>query len=794
MDTSGIALLCAIAAPLALAPALWLFSDAWAVRVSTVLLAGEVVAFAWLGASEVEPRIALPWIDAWGIHLAFRLDELARTFALLASGIGAVVFAYSGGYMPHEHHRHGSRRPLRPFFQLLLLFVFSMLGIVCADDLLTLYVFWELSTVASFLLVAYHLREEEARSAALHTLGLTGGSGVLLFVALVALLLEGESSSISELLSRPEGWFARAAPAPFIAFGILVAAFAKSAQLPFYGWLPDAMSAPTPVSALLHSATVVATGVFLLLRLGPLLGELPGLAPALVLVGAATALLSGGIALARTRMKEMLAWSTVSYHGQAVLLLGLGAESAALYLLAYHAVSKAGLFLVTGSLSYTTGADDVCDLGGLWRTHPVLLCLTGTLSLGLAGLPFTAGFWMKEALFSEVHERGGPALVAAAMAIAILSAACLVRYFWAIFFARPHEAPSRPEPVPSAILLAPAALAALFLAAGIRPDWGAKLLLSGRSAPLHLEIPWPWPPHVYSGIACLPFGALVFAWLQSRWNRVGVWVAGTVVAPSDAFRSIARVVGPTRLFDLSLALLGRLGEWTTRIQTGRLLHYVVFLVAVPVVAGILLLPGVDRPPMPSSAGEGAPGLAFFGLTAAIAAMAIASTLVRRHVSAIVCVGGVGFLIALIFALLRAPDIAFVQMVVETGTALLLLAALGRIPMRLRAQLRRPEARRGSTGRWATVAVSALLGTALGVALLALVHQPGDPGLGRAFYEHSRAVGVDSVVKAILADFRAMDTFGEVAVFAAAVLGSVLLLRRRAERRPPAGEEERPEES
>ena len=793
MDAPGIALLCAIAAPLVLAPGLWLLPGRWGARVSTVVLAAEVVVFAWLGADDAEPRFALPWIDAWGIRIAFRLDSLARTFTLLACGIGALVFAYSDGYMPHEHHRHGSRRPLRPFFQLLLLFVFSMLGIVCADDLLTLYVFWELSTAASFLLIAYHLREVEARAAALHALALTGGGGILLLVALVVLLVVGGASSISELVARPAGWLSPSPLAPLFAFGILVAAFAKSAQFPFYGWLPDAMSAPTPVSALLHSATVVATGVFLLARLGPLLADLPGLSSTLVLVGAATALLSGGVALARTRMKEMLAWSTVCYHGQAVLLLGLGAESAALYLVAYHAVSKAGLFLVTGSLSYTTGADDVRDLGGLWRTHPVLMVLTGILALGLAGLPFTAGFWMKEVLFAEVYARGGTPLVAAAMAIAILSAACLVRFFWAVFFAPPHVAPSRPEPVPSAILLAPGVLAATSFAAGIGPRWGAELLVAGAAEALHLEVPWPWPPRVYTGVFCLPLGAVVFAWLQARWNQVEVWTVGTVVAPSDAVRSIARRVGPARLFPLWLALLERLGAWSARLQTGRLLHYVVFLVSVPVVAGVVLLPRVGPLPAEPLVREADPGLAFFGLAVGIAAMAVASTLVRRHVSAIVCVGGVGFLLALIFALLRAPDIAFVQMVVETGTALLLLAALGRIPIRLRAQLRRPEARRGPTGRWATAIVAALLGTILGLGLLVVVHHPRDPALGRALSEWTAELGVDSVVKAILAEFRAMDTFGEVAVFAAAVLGAVLLLGRRAERRPPAGEAEQPKE-
>lgn len=789
MDATGIGLLLIISAPLALTFLLRLVPTAWGVRLAVVLLLGQLASFTWLGTAAIEPTVSLPWIGAWDVRLAFRLDPLARIFSQLACAIGALVFAYAGGYMPHEHHKHGSHRPLRVFFQLLLFFVFSMLGVVCADDLLTLYVFWELVTVASFLLIAYHLREEEARAAALHSLTITGGSGLFFFVSLVVLLLEGGSSSIHELLSRPAGWFASSPLAPLFAFGLLFTAFAKSVQIPFYGWLPDAMAAPTPVSALLHSATLVATGVFLLARFFPLLFALPIFEPALVVVGAATALVSGGIALARTRMKEMLAWSTVSYHGQAVLLLGLGAERAAIYFIAFHAVSKAGLFLVAGSLSYTTGADDIRQLGGLWRTHPILMVLTGILALGLAGFPFTAGFWMKELLFHEVFAKGGDGIVATAMAIAILSVAYLTRFFWSIFLSRPHEAPSRPEGVPSAILLAPATLAVLFLVAGLWPGLGARLANPLPADALELEVPWPWPPYVYAGVFCLPIGLVAFGWMQTRWNRLGVWVPGVVISPTDAVRMASRAVGPTRLFFGFLVLLERLGEWSSRLQTGRLVHYVCFLILVPVVAGIVFLPQVGGLPEPPPVDDRSPGVAFVALTTAIATLAIASIVVRRHVSAIIVVGGVGFLLSLLFALLRAPDIAFVQMVVETGTALLLLAALGRIPNRLRAHLRRPEARRGRAATWAIVLGSSFLGVLLGLALFAVLRYPTDPTLGRSFYALSEREGVEAVVKGILADFRAMDTFGEVAVFAASVLGAVLLLGKRAERRPPEPSEE-----
>lgn len=779
---ADLGLLLLVAAPLCLALLLWVLPSAWGSWLGGLLLLLEALLLLGLRPVENTLHFSLPWIETWRISLAFRMDALAWVFCLIVVGIGALIFAYSHGYMPRELQEKKSRRTLRSFHQLLLFFIASMLGVVLADDLVTLYVSWELITIASFLLIGFHLREEASRRAALHSLVLTGGSGIVFFASLMLLLHEGETASIHELLERPVGWLVERPSAYLIALGILLTAAAKSVLLPFYGWLPAAMAAPTPVSALLHSATLVASGVFLLARFFPLIGSLPGAEGLLLVLGAVTALISGAAALLRTKLKEILAWSTVSYYGQTFILLGLGAESAAIFFFAFHALAKAGLFMAAGAITHTTGHEDIRKLGGLWRSHPWLTLLTTLLGLGLAGFPPTAGFWMKELLFHEMYLSGRIWLIGAAFGIALLSVSYVSRFLWCVFFSRTRRETSRTQSVPLSLLLAPALLAAFFLVAGI-PGVGAWLGNPPPLEPLALSLPWPWQPYNYAAVLSLPFGLVAFAWFQGRRGYGPEWAEGNPRNPNEALRLLAWRIGASRLFEGTLVLLGWLGSGASKLQTGKLVHYAAFLVAAPLLAGFFFLPDALGIIPEIQHPEEAPRLAIFALTFAVAALAITSTLVRGHVSAIVGVGGVGYLIAVLFALLRAPDIAFVQMVVETATALLLLAALSQIPPALRERVLQPEGKRSRAAKAAAAIASGLLGTWFALALLAAIRVPSSPSLGKSFYPLTEAGGTESVVKAILADFRAMDTLGEITVFAAAVLGAILLLGRRRERPP-----------
>lgn len=786
-DLPGFLLPLLVLAPFVLALALGVLPKAWGWWLGALLAIGETFLLVWTKPSEGMLTFALPWIEVWDVSLAFRLDALSWVFSLVVTSVAATVLVFSGAYMPREMEEKRSRRTLRSFYRLILFFMASMLGLVLADDLITLYVFWELISIASFLLIGFHLQEEEARRAALHSLVLTGGSGLFFFASLMLLLHGGASASIHELLGRTAGWLESIPSWPLVAFGILFTAAAKSVLLPFYGWLPAAMAAPTPVSALLHSATLVASGIYLVARFLPLLGPLPGIDVLLPLLGALTALIAGGAALVRTKLKEVLAWSTISYYGQAFILLGLGAESAAIYFFAFHAFAKAGLFLVAGALTHATGSDDIREYGGLWRSRPGLSLLAAILALGLAGFPPAAGFWMKELLFHEVYASNRGWLVAAAFGSALLSVAYFSRLLWCVFFSPPHGGEAaQPGRAPLLLLAAPGFLAAMLMISGV-PSVGRWLGNPEPLPPLDLHLPWPLEPYNFAALLSLPFGLAAFAWFQKRRGYPSTAHPRDPHTPNQVLRLMARDIGVSRLFEGTNTLLGWVGGWISRLQTGKLAHYVFFLVAVPVIAGIAFLPSaIELYPDSSTPQEETPVFAIFTLTLAIAALALVSTIVKSHVSAILAVGGVGYLIAVVFALLRAPDIAFVQMVVETATALLLLAALSRIPPPLRERVLDVGEKRPRVVRAGAALAASLLGASIGIGLFGSIRIVSDPSLGKAFYRLTEREGSQSVVKAVLADFRAMDTLGEITVFTTAVLGAVLLLGRRQERHPRAG--------
>ncbi|MDI7275409.1 MAG: proton-conducting transporter membrane subunit, partial [Anaerolineae bacterium] len=411
------------------------------------------------------------WLPALGLSLHLRLDSLSLTFALLIAGIGALVFAYSLPYMAGE-------RGLGRYYASLTLFMLAMLGLVTAANLLALFVFWELTSISSYLLIGFRHEERESQEAALQALLVTGAGGLAL---LAGFLLIGQvygSLSLSaiegdprRLLSHPcYGW----------AVGlILVGAFAKSAQCPFHFWLPRAMVAPTPVSAYLHSATMVKAGIYLLARLSPVLGGSAGWQAALLAVGGLTMLLGAWRALRQHDLKAILAYTTISTLGMMVALLGLGtaeAVQAALATLIGHALYKGALFLIAGAIEHETGTRDVRLLGGLWP-HGRALALTAALAaLSMAGLPPTFGFLAKELGYASALGWQATRGAAGLLAVVLLAAnACnvalaLVLGYRVFFGAARSPLPRKPHGASWLLVLAPALLAGLSWLAGIVPD------------------------------------------------------------------------------------------------------------------------------------------------------------------------------------------------------------------------------------------------------------------------------------------------------------------------------------
>ncbi|HKP99822.1 MAG TPA: proton-conducting transporter membrane subunit, partial [Actinomycetes bacterium] len=351
----------------------------------------------------------IAWLPTWDARLAFRLDGLGALYALLATGIGVAVFTYATAYLPrHLTHEQRPQAEGRRFHALMTLFLVAMVGLATAQDLLLLFLFWDLTAIASYLLIGFDRQHREARLSALMALLVTGVSAVLLLVGILVLRAEYGTTSIPELLARVSA--GPAVPAVTLAGALIaVGALAKSAQAPLHFWLPRAMAAPTPVSAYLHSAAMVAAGVFLLSRLHPLLASSPVLLDGLLAVGVVSMAVGGLLALSEDHLKRLLAYSTIAQYGYVVTMLGVGgaagAAAACFYVLA-HALAKSALFMTSGAVTEATGGKALSEVGGLARAMPALAAGSGLAAAGLAALPLTIGFFKDELFFKAAAGRG----------------------------------------------------------------------------------------------------------------------------------------------------------------------------------------------------------------------------------------------------------------------------------------------------------------------------------------------------------------------------------------------------
>ncbi len=703
-----------------------------------------------------------PWAPALELSLTFRLDGLALLFALLIAGIGALVLVYTGGYL-RGHPQ------LPRFLAILLAFMTAMLGLVLADNLLALFVFWELTSIASYLLIGFRHTDPLARQAALQALMITAGGGLALLVGLILLAEAGGSWSLATLIGRGEAIRAHGLY-PALLIGVLVGAFTKSAQFPFQFWLPNAMVAPTPVSAYLHSATLVKAGIYLMARLHPALGGSVAWTLILGLVGGLTLLVGAVMALRQTNLKLMLAHSTVMALGLMTLLLGIGTRAALAACLAFlvaHALYKGALFLSAGILDVATGTLDLTAMGGLRRRLPGTALVAGLAALSLAGLPVSLGFVAKEQVLAALLASGpwgGAALAAvvpAAGAMAAVAAIVALRPF----FGAPRSTPQRPGSLPSSLLLGAAPLAVLSLCLGLAPGWldgPLKAALAGLAAPspaLHLAawhgVGWP--------LALSLTGLLLGALLFRRWDRLRRWLEARL-APW-----VAR--GP----EVWHTALGwrtlQLADWQTRgLQNGHLRTYLAMTLLTWVgLVGQALLVQHGLPGWPASDWR-----TFEAMVAGLmAAAAIAACLMPARLAAVAALGGMGFSIALIFVTFSAPDLAITQLLVETLTVVLLALVLFRLPRFTRLSSPRQRLR--------DLAVAGLVGGLVTSLMLAVLAGPRLPRISDWMVAQGQPLGHGhNLVNVILVDVRALDTLGEVVVLALAATGVYAMLCLRAE--------------
>ncbi|MDI5935536.1 putative monovalent cation/H+ antiporter subunit A [Halomonas kalidii] len=744
---------------MALLPAALAF---WLLGQWPTIAAGEVLLLEWA------------WVPGLEITLTFLIDGLAWLFALLITVIGALVLVYSGDYLR-------GHRDLPRFLVVITAFMMSMLGLVLADNLVTLFVFWELTSITSYLLIGFNHTDLSARKAALQGLLVTVGGGLALIAGFVMLAVAGDSWSLTELATRGEALRAHALYTPLL-ICVLIGAFTKSAQFPFHFWLPNAMAAPTPVSAYLHSATMVKAGIYLLARLQPALGGTEVWVVTLSLVGALTMVTGAFLAIRHTNIKKLLAYSTVMALGTLTMLLGIGTDGAlvafVVFLLA-HSLYKGALFLVAGILDHETGTKDVTAMGGLWRTMPLATAVAMVAGLSLAGLPPLLGFLGKELMFESVLEAGAyrPLILLLAFVAAFLTLAVAAIVALRPFFGAPRQTPKVPHEAAWGMLVGPALLATLSLLAGLAPGVldglvaATTVAIGAGEASVHLALWHGVNLPLMLTLASLLLGGLVFR----HWDRL----RGRLACLEPI---IAR--GPEAGYEALMRGVVRVAEWQTgMLQNGYIRNYLVMTL-------LVLLGLVGHALFFRHSLDVALSLDLYFHEAVVAGLmvagAVAACVMRSRLAAVAALGIMGFSIALAFVLFSAPDLAITQLLVETLTVILLVLVLFRLPRF--ATLSTP------LERLRDLVVAALVGGMVTLLMLSVLGGERLPRISDYMVANSQPLGHGhNIVNVILVDFRALDTLGEMFVLALAAIGVYAMLRFHAgeyDARHPASPPER----
>ncbi len=730
------------------------------------------VTVAWLGsrlahvaAGDVE-RESFVWAPSIGLTVDLRLDGFTALMVVLIAGIGVAVFLYAFRYFS------SSTFALARLSGLLTLFAGSMLGVVFADHLLVLYTCWELTSITSYLLIGNDHTSPKARAAALHALLLTGAGGLAMLGGFVLLANAAGTYRFHELLDRaPTGTDVNVALVL-----ILIGVATKSAQYPFHGWLPGAMAAPTPVSAYLHSATMVKAGIYLLAHLAPVFAVVGFWKPLVLSVGILTMLAGGLRALRQTDLKLLLAFGTVSQLGLMTVLFGLGSPesvAAGCVLLLAHGFFKAALFMIVGILDHQTGTRDIDELPVLGRQWRPLLIISVVSAASMAGLPAAFGFIAKEAAYAAVLDAGGGGtalIVGLLVAGSAITTAYSIRFIWGAFFAarqRSVGAIDQDEPAPGSLgfVLPSATLAAATVALGVVPRLADGVVTAaGRSLNVASEAVelTVWHgfnlPLLLSGVA-VAAGSILFA---LRRPLAPILAGG------------ARIPDSAEVYLASLRALNGVANRTTGIvQNGSLPVYTAVILLAVAGAPVIALAG-DLPWNGWPAGGWDPGSIL--VSTVIVGSALAATALRRRMSAVVLLGVTGYGMAALFLVRGAPDLALTQVAIETLSTVMFVLVLRKLPEHF--ERRSAVALRVLRFGIAAVVASAVFVLALLAGSNRVQERTSDEMIERAYPDgHGR-----NVVNVILVDFRALDTSGEITVLAAAAIGAVALAR--AGRRPP----------
>ena len=750
----------------------------WAALVSLAALVWVALLFPTLQTGQVLHE-EYRWIPSAGINFSVRMDGFAWMFAMLVTGIGLLVALYARYYMSKND-------PVPRFFSFFLAFMGAMLGVVLSGNVVQLVFFWELTSLFSFMLIGYWYHRKDARRGARMELTVTGAGGLAMLAGMLMLGHIAGSYQLDVILGAGERIRAHPLYTPMLVL-VLLGAFTKSAQFPFHFWLPRAMAAPTPVSAYLHSATMVKAGVFLLARLWP---ALSGTEQWFWLVGGAgvvTLVLGAYFAMFQNDLKGLLAYSTISHLGLITLLLGLNrdlAAVAAVFHIMNHATFKASLFMAAGIIDHETGTRDMRRLSGLWKAMPITGTLAFVASAAMAGVPLMNGFLSKEMFFAETVDLSSTPLLdyglpVAATLAGIFAVVYSLRFSVGVFLGpparqlplEPHE-PVRWMRVPIEILVL------LCIVVGIFPQWSigpaldvaARPVVGGAMPPFSLAIWHGFNKPLVMSLIALGGGIALYLLL-----RRGVVAGRFKHAPLLGLNG-------QRLFESTLYGLDRASRWALAVlSTYRLQPQMLLMVLAAIVfASVALWAGGiswgDRPRVPGNL-----EFALLWVLGCVAALAAANQAKFHRLAALILLGAVGLAVSLTFLWFSAPDLALTQLTVEVVTTVLFLLGLRWLPKR------RPEEAehlglRVRARRARDFVVSLVAGGGMAVLAYAMMTRPAPQSISPYFIDRSLPEGGGTnVVNVMLVDFRAFDTMGEITVLGIVGLTVYALLRRF---RPP----------
>jgi multicomponent Na+:H+ antiporter subunit A len=704
------------------------------------------------------------WVPSLDIVLRFRLDGLSLLFCLIVTGIGFLVTLFAASYM--AGHPHTVR-----FFVYLHAFMLAMLGVVTADNLLLLFVFWEITTIFSYLLIGFDHESESARDNAKQALLVTGGGGLALLVGILLLQTAGGSLTLSQWAAHDD--FIRQHPLYLaILAAMLLGALTKSAQVPFHFWLPNAMSAPTPISAFLHAATMVKAGIYLLMRLHPLLGGTPVWMSILVVIGGITAIWGAIQALGPSDLKRMLAYTTIMGLGILTMFLGgnnTASLTAAATFLLVHALYKAALFLAVGSIDNQTGTRLLERLGGLWKAMPLTALAVAAATMSMAGFPLFFGFIGKEIMYQgALTEEMYPhfATIITLLSNSLMTAVAGIILLGPFTGKRPDRLGQVVE-APLPMRFGPCIMGGLCLLFGLIPGWVSDALIQPAvrafsivEDEVHLSIFHGFNTPLLLSIVTLTLGGVIYFTRKTVRPAISAAVGAIPLTGQRCYEAVLK------------GLLAVAHLVVDRLQNGSLHRYLSVIIGVFALTTTAVW-WLNAGRWPLWTGTADLSFSHWLLVAIMAVAIVVVVRARSRILAVSALGMVGGGSALVFMVYGAPDLALTQLLVETLTLIIVSIVLLRLP-----PLARPP-RGVPIHRWVDGLVAVGTGVVIAALCMAVTHGALDRQL-TAFYEHNAYIAAHgrNIVNVILVDFRSLDTLGEITVVATAGLAGYALMANR----------------